>query len=169
VISERDVAYSVATHKGDLHALPVSALMTKTVISCSPGDSVATVASTMLARNVRHLPVEEGGRLVGMISIRDVLNLRVDEALSREIDRIAKIEGTSASEAARKLLGYGVEVQRQVEASYLRLPYTLDREKTKGRIVIEAQWKPYTPRELWEIEARERQLIDEAEEYGSRA
>ena len=101
-------------------------------------------------------------------SLSGVLNVRVDEALSREVDRIAKVEGISASEAARKLIGYGVEVQRQVEASYLRLPYTLDREKTEGRIVIEAQWKPYTPRELWEIEARERDMIDEAEEYGSR-
>jgi CBS domain-containing protein len=87
VISERDVAYSVAAHKADLHALPVSALMTTTVILCSPKDSVATVASTMLARNVRHLPVAEGGRLVGMISIRDVLNLRVDE-LQRQTNQL---------------------------------------------------------------------------------
>ena len=43
-------------------------------------------------------------------------------------------------------------MQRQVEASYLRLPYSLDREKTEGRIVIEAAWKPYTQRELWERE-----------------
>ena len=73
MISERDVAYAVAAHKDKLHALPVSALMTKTVISCTPRDTAATVGSTMLARNIRHLPVEEGGRLVGMISIRDVL------------------------------------------------------------------------------------------------
>ncbi len=87
VISERDVAYAVAVHKSDLHTLPVSALMTKAVISCSPKDSVATVASTMLSRNVRHLPVAEGGRLVGMISIRDVLNLRVDE-LQRQTNQL---------------------------------------------------------------------------------
>lgn len=100
-------------------------------------------------------------------SLSGVLNIRVDEALSREVDRIAKVEGTSASEAARKLIGYGVEVQRQVEASYLRLPYTLDRDATEGHVVIEAQWKPYTPRELWEKEAAERQFVDEVEEYGS--
>jgi signal-transduction protein with cAMP-binding, CBS, and nucleotidyltransferase domain len=66
-------------HKSDLHRLPVSALMTKAVITCSPNDNVALVASTMLARNIRHLPVEEQGRVVGMISIRDVLNWRVSE------------------------------------------------------------------------------------------
>jgi hypothetical protein len=98
--------------------------------------------------------------------LKDVLNIRVDEALSREIERIAGVEGLSASEAARKLLGYGVEVQRQVEASYLRLPYTLDREQTWGRVVIDAAWKPYTPRERYELRAEEDAMISEAEEFG---
>jgi CBS domain-containing protein len=79
VISERDVAFGLAVHKAKLHGLPVSELMTKTVITCSPSDTVALVASTMLARNIRHLPVVEHGRVVGMISIRDVLNWRVSE------------------------------------------------------------------------------------------
>jgi len=79
VISERDIAYGLSVYKGDLHAMPVSALMTKAVITCSPDDNVANVASTMLARNIRHLPVEQDKRLIGMISMRDVLNLRLDE------------------------------------------------------------------------------------------
>jgi CBS domain-containing protein len=79
VISERDVAYGLATHKADLHALPISALMTKTVITCSLSDNIALVASTMLSRNIRHLPVEEEKRCVGMVSIRDVLKSRLDE------------------------------------------------------------------------------------------
>lgn len=99
-------------------------------------------------------------------SLSGVLNLRVDEALSREIDRIAGTEGVSASEAARKLIGYGVEVQRQVEASYLRLPYTLDREQTAGRVVIEAEWRPYTSRELWEQRLEEEEALSDAEEFG---
>lgn len=79
VISERDIAYGLSVHKGELHAMPVSALMTKAVITCSPEDNVASVASTMLARNIRHLPVEQDGRLIGVISMRDVLNSRLDE------------------------------------------------------------------------------------------
>jgi hypothetical protein len=55
-----------------------------------------------------------------------------------------------------------------VEASYLRLPYTIDREKTEGRVVIDAQWMPYTHRELWELQSEQQEFIDEAEEYGSR-
>jgi hypothetical protein len=94
-----------------------------------------------------------------------VLNLRIDDALAREVDRIAQVDGTSASEVARKLLGYGVEVQRQIEASYLRLPYNLDREATQGRQVIEAAWKPYTQRELWEKEAAFEAQLSDAEEF----
>lgn len=83
VISERDVAYGLSIHKGDLRTLLVSALMTKTVITCSPRDDVAKVASRMLSRNIRHIPVHDGNGLVGMVSIRDVLNVRLDE-LQRE-------------------------------------------------------------------------------------
>ena len=83
VISERDIAYGLCIHKGELHAMPVSALMTKAVITCAPGDEIGIVASTMLSRNVRHLPVKDGERLIGMVSIRDVLNFRVDQ-LQRE-------------------------------------------------------------------------------------
>jgi CBS domain-containing protein len=79
VISERDIAYGLAVHKANLHTLLVSALMTKAVITCSPNDDIGHVASTMRSRNIRHLPVEDGGRVVGMVSIRDVLNSRVDE------------------------------------------------------------------------------------------
>jgi CBS domain-containing protein len=90
VISERDVAYGLSIHKVDLHALPVSALMTKAVITCSPGDDVAKVASTMLSRNIRHIPVHDGDRLAGMVSIRDVLNVRLDE-LQREAAQLRSL------------------------------------------------------------------------------
>jgi len=79
VISERDIAYGLAIHKAELHALPVSTLMTKTVITCSLDDNIALVASTLLSRNIRHLPVEAEQRFVGMVSMRDVLNWRLNE------------------------------------------------------------------------------------------
>ena len=90
VISERDVAYGLSIHTADLQTLLVSALMTKTVITCSPNDNIAKVASTMLSRNIRHLPVMDDNRLVGMVSIRDVLNLRLDE-LQRETAQLRNL------------------------------------------------------------------------------
>ncbi len=84
--------------------------------------------------------------------LSDVLNLRVDAALAREIERIAALQGTSASEVARNLVRHGVEVERQVQASMLRLPYDWDTAKMPGRIRIEAKWEPYTRRELMEAE-----------------
>jgi CBS domain-containing protein len=79
MISERDVTYGLAVHEGELHTHPVSALMTKNVISCSPEDNVALVASKMLSNRIRHIPVLDNGRVIGMVSIRDVLNWRVSE------------------------------------------------------------------------------------------
>ena len=96
VISERDIAYGLSVHKADLHAMPVSELMTKTVITCSADDDVGIVASTMMSRSIRHIPVEDGNGLAGMVSIRDVLNVRLDEvqreagmlrAFARDTDR----------------------------------------------------------------------------------
>ena len=79
VITERDIAFGLATHGAELHALPVSALMTENVVTCSPVEPVARVASTMLSRRIRHMPVVRDGRLLGMLSIRDILKERVDE------------------------------------------------------------------------------------------
>jgi CBS domain-containing protein len=97
VISERDVAYGLATHKAALYTMPVSALMTKTVITCTPEDSIAQVASLMLSRMIRHLPVLQDKRLVGMVSIRDVLNWRLDE-LQRQTAQLYRFVNHTESE-----------------------------------------------------------------------
>lgn len=79
VVSERDVAYSLCIHKAELSSLPVSEIMTRNVITCSPDDDVAKVASAMHGHRIRHIPVVDGNRACGMVSIRDLLNVRVDE------------------------------------------------------------------------------------------
>jgi CBS domain-containing protein len=79
IISERDIAYSLAERRGDLHLLPVSALMTREVVTCAPEDSLRDAARLMKTHNIRHLPVKQGDRMMGIISIRDVLEHRIDE------------------------------------------------------------------------------------------
>jgi CBS domain-containing protein len=89
IISERDVAYGLAVHRGALHALPVAALMTKKVITCSPTDSLAEVANVMSERHIRHLPVIDGDRLTGIIGMRDVLMHRLEE-----MQRVTRLLGS---------------------------------------------------------------------------
>lgn len=79
IISERDVVRALATDENKLLTLPVSALMTHDIVTCSPKDTIAHVSHLMIERRVRHLPVMEGDQLVGVISIGDVLKHRVDE------------------------------------------------------------------------------------------
>lgn len=79
IISERDVAYGLAEHENQLMELAVSDLMTKSVVTCSPDDNVSTIAKTMTERRIRHLPVEEGSKLVGIISVGDVVKHRLEE------------------------------------------------------------------------------------------
>lgn len=79
IFTERDLSRGVASFGRDVHGLSVSSLMTRSVVTCSPKDSVAEVAKVMTERRMRHLPVTEDDRLVGMVSIGDVLKCRLDE------------------------------------------------------------------------------------------
>lgn len=78
IISERDIAYSLAERRGELHLLPISALMVRRVVVCSPEDSLHDVMSLMKTHHIRHVPVQDGERLVGMVGMRDVLEFRLD-------------------------------------------------------------------------------------------
>ena len=79
IITERDVAHGIAVHGRSVCSLPVSTLMTSGVVTCAPEDTVAEVARVMTIRRLRHIPVKEGRRLVGIISIGDVLKCRLEE------------------------------------------------------------------------------------------
>ena len=58
---------------------PVSAVMTRKVVSCRESDTVAAIMEMMTLGKFRHLPVVEDGRVVGLISIGDVVKWRVQE------------------------------------------------------------------------------------------
>lgn len=73
IISERDIAFGLAKHGDKLAAMQVSELMTKVVLVCSPDDSIEEVMDFMTQRRIRHLPVKEDGKLIGMISMGDVV------------------------------------------------------------------------------------------------
>lgn len=77
IISERDIVHGLAEHGSDLLTKPISTMMTRTVQTCAPDDSVVSAMDTMSRYGIRHLPVVEDGRLVGIISMRDILRSRV--------------------------------------------------------------------------------------------
>src|SRR4029079_3309391 len=85
IVSERDLAYGLVTYGDRLPTIRVSQLMTETVVVCSPEDSVTDVMKLMTRRRIRHVPVKDGDRLVGIVSIGDVLKHRLGE-LQTEAD-----------------------------------------------------------------------------------
>jgi CBS domain-containing protein len=80
VVSERDVVRGLAGHQGDVLGLKARDIMTSPVIVIGPDDSVAGAMELMTDRRIRHLPVVESGRLVGLVSIGDLVKARIEEA-----------------------------------------------------------------------------------------
>ena len=72
ILSERDLVRGLAEFREDLRRQPVSALMTAPVKTCAGGDKTEDLMERMTEHRIRHLPVEDNGRLVGMISIGDL-------------------------------------------------------------------------------------------------
>ncbi len=74
----------------------------------------------------------------------EVLNLRIDAGLSKEIKRIAAQRKKSESDIARMLLGWGVEAHRNMEAKVLMRPYDYE-EPEFTRMVVDVRWEQYDP------------------------
>jgi CBS domain-containing protein len=82
ILSERDVVHALADYGDQALGREVAQLMSRPVVTCKPGDTVADLMALMTARRIRHLPVVEGGVLTGIISIGDVVKNRLDEVES---------------------------------------------------------------------------------------
>jgi CBS domain-containing protein len=79
ILSERDVVIALAEHGDDLLGRPVGEIMTRTVITCDPTDSVGELMAEMTNRRIRHFPVVADGKLRGIVSIGDLVKSRLDE------------------------------------------------------------------------------------------
>lgn len=82
IISERDVVRGLQSAGTELLDKPVREVMTKKVITCVATDRAAGIMALMVSKHLRHVPVLEDGRFVSMISIRDLLQLRLKEVQS---------------------------------------------------------------------------------------
>ena len=79
IISERDIVRGLVDHGHELLEMQVAELMTRAVKTCTPEANIKDVMAEMTRSRVRHLPVLDGGKLCGIISIGDVVKSRLDD------------------------------------------------------------------------------------------
>ena len=79
ILSERDVVRVLGERGASVLDEPVRSVMTSKVITCHESDTVAAIMEVMTSGKFRHLPVVENDRIVGLISIGDVVKWRVAE------------------------------------------------------------------------------------------
>jgi CBS domain-containing protein len=79
ILSERDIVRVLGERGAAVLEEPVSSVMTRKVVSCKETDTVAEIMETMTTGKFRHLPVIDNGKVVGLISIGDIVKWRVRE------------------------------------------------------------------------------------------
>ncbi|MER6576212.1 CBS domain-containing protein [Nonomuraea sp. NPDC001023] len=79
IVSERDVVRRLHDRGPEILDAPVSSIMTTEVRTAGPGDNVDELRRTMTTHRHRHMPVVENGRLVGIVSIGDVVKSAIEE------------------------------------------------------------------------------------------
>jgi CBS domain-containing protein len=79
MVSERDIVLALAASSERALADSIADVMSKRLITCGPDDRLADLMATMTEHRVRHLPVVDQGRLVGLISIGDLVKARLGE------------------------------------------------------------------------------------------
>ena len=87
IVSERDVVRVIGQFGTAILTSRVEMIMSRGVRTCSPDDTVESLMSTMTDHRIRHVPVTEGGKLVGIVSIGDMVKARLDE-LERDRDAL---------------------------------------------------------------------------------
>ncbi len=88
IISERDYARKVILLGKSSHDIPVREIMTEKVVTVQPGQTVEECMALMTNRRIRHLPVMDGERLIGVLSIGDL----VKEVIAEQEQTIKQLE-----------------------------------------------------------------------------
>jgi CBS domain-containing protein len=79
ILSERDIVRVLAEQGAGVLAQPLSQVMTRKVVTCSPSDTVDVLMERMTTGKFRHVPVVEQEKVIGIISIGDVVKHRLKE------------------------------------------------------------------------------------------
>jgi len=95
ILSERDVVRAVARHGAAVLDREVRAIMTTAVVTCKEEDTINQVMAQMTRGRFRHLPVTDGDRLVGIVSIGDVVKRRIGD-VEREAEEMRAYIATAS-------------------------------------------------------------------------
>lgn len=87
ILSERDIVRRIAKEGAGCLEQPISDLMTADLVTCTRNDEAEQVVQQMTEGRFRHMPVLEDGKLVGLISLGDVVKARLSE-ISMEKDAL---------------------------------------------------------------------------------
>ncbi len=79
IVSERDIVACLAAHGNEALKMQVHQVMSADVVTCTSNDTLEQLMTVMTDRRIRHLPVVDSGGLTGIISIGDVVKLRLSE------------------------------------------------------------------------------------------
>ena len=79
IITERDILRACASGCGELHERRVRDHMSTNLVTGLPDDEVSDIMGLLTRHRVRHLPIQKDGRLMGLISIGDVVEAQYDE------------------------------------------------------------------------------------------
>lgn len=88
ILTERDYARKVILHGKSSHDIPVREIMTEKVVTVHPGQTIEDCMALMTEKRVRHLPVMDGERLIGLLSIGDL----VKEVIAEQEQTIKQLE-----------------------------------------------------------------------------
>ncbi len=110
ILSERDVLVKVVGGGLDPKRTPVCEVMTSELVHCDRDTSIAKAQQTMARHAIRHLPIIENGKAVGMISSRDILSHQMST-----VEDIARIQSTVLDRLTRLFPGISEMNEEEVE------------------------------------------------------
>ncbi len=93
IISKRDIVRALAREVGDCLKMPVRKLMTEQVMTCAPADTANSVLERMTEGRFRHMPVVEDDKMVGLLSIGDVVKARMTEIEQENAAMVGMLSG----------------------------------------------------------------------------
>jgi CBS domain-containing protein len=101
LVSERDIVRCITEQDGrGAVEQPVSEIMTRNLMVCDPDSAVEALIMDMTKHRIRHLPVMDGNQLIGLVSVGDLLNLRIAEL---EDGGLSRLEGLFKKKGLRPL------------------------------------------------------------------